>query len=180
MFLRSMPQLLLSLPISLLLINQAVAGTVFTNDTFPGWDAMVDKNGIPFDLGTVLLGGLDFSDTALVNANEVTSPPAENQGLGNVLTFSLVTPSSATWRIIATEANNFVWSDDEPGTDPVGNWEFYLSIGDIDNDENDNLRIEVLAGDVYGVYMDLFGNTDFDAALRFLAQRHGSSGERAA
>ena len=82
-----------------------------------------------------------FNASDLTQADEVNSPPSENQGLGPTLTFS-----NDGIRLRATQAANLVYDDNEF---PNGIAADVLSVGDINNDENDNFVFDVIADDVY-------------------------------
>ncbi len=83
----------------------------------------------------------------LTLANEVSNPPVPNQGMGQILTFD----SSATgypfiFDLMATRPGyNLVFDDQEngPGFSDMDQ-QRSISIGDIDNDENDNFAIHII------------------------------------
>ncbi|MCA9291089.1 MAG: hypothetical protein KDA25_08170 [Phycisphaerales bacterium] len=90
-------------------------------------------------------------------ANEVPVPPGNNQFLSGVLTF----PAAATglpngFRLTALQPGvGFTYNDNEGGVDQSD----ALSVGDVDNGENDDVSIDIISGPpVHAVGMMLGGN----------------------
>ncbi|MGH0030848.1 MAG: choice-of-anchor E domain-containing protein [Myxococcota bacterium] len=82
------------------------------------------------------------TSAAMPQFNEVSSPPGANVNVGNTLTFD-VDPSQAcrgfTLRTLQSGAN-FTFDDDE-GAGNLVNFDNALSVGDLDNHENDDFEI---------------------------------------
>lgn len=92
----------------------------------------------------------DFYFTAanVATANEVASPPGNNAGLGGTLTFEAVNtglPSSFTLTTLQSGAG-FTFNDTE-GSGPE--WNEALSVGDINNFEDDDWQITFESSSVF-------------------------------
>ena len=97
--------------------------------------------------GNCLTRDLPTTANNLTLANEVTTPPGPNTGMGNTLTFeSLETGYPFKFDLMATQASNLVFDDQENGPAFPNNpeQERSISIGDVDNEDNDNFSIEII------------------------------------
>jgi hypothetical protein len=92
--------------------------------------------------------GLDFTAANVALANEVATPPGNNASVGGVLTFDAAnTGLSSSFELSTLEPNaGFTFNDNE-GSGPE--WDNALSIGDIDNFENDDWQIVFNSGSVF-------------------------------
>jgi len=110
---------------------------------------------------------LDFTATNVALADEVSSPPGGNEELGGVLTFdSANTGLSSSLTLIALESGDvddfgdgFMFDDNE-GSGPE--WDDALSVGDINNFEDDDWQITFDSGSVFNfawLLQDNNGNT---------------------
>ena len=104
---------------------------------------------------------------AVAAADEVAVPPPNNEGLGKVLNFqSASTALSRSFRLTALEPGTgaragFIFNDFETGPDPSAIFEDALSVGDINNFEDDDWQMESLDGpDLFAFGFDLRNNDD--------------------
>lgn len=110
--------------------------TVYTNEA--NWTAALTAGWT--------VQSLDTTAANLVLADEVSGPlSGSNDLLGDTLTFDKAnTGFDVSFSVWASKANNLVYNDNE------GNAVFRsdaLSVGDVDNDDNDNLYFNILGGD---------------------------------
>jgi len=91
---------------------------------------------------------LDFTGANVATANEVPSPPSNNDQLGGVLTFEAGnTGLSSSFTLTTLESDaGFTFNDNE-GSGPE--WDDALSVGDIDNFEDDDWQITFDSNSVY-------------------------------
>ncbi|MCA8949194.1 MAG: VCBS repeat-containing protein [Planctomycetes bacterium] len=100
-----------------------------------------------------------FSSTTVAQANEVAAPVGANAQLGPTLTF----PNTSTglchsFRIRAFEAGANLVFDDQEGSSA---WDDAISIGDIDNHENDNFYVDFIGPlPVYSFGLYILDNGD--------------------
>ena len=125
--------------------------TVYTNQV--NWEAAVAANNR-------VVQTLETTAGNMALANEVSSPPGDNTNLGKTLTFDKAnTGFDTTFSLYASSGvsgNGFVYNDDE-GSGVV--WPDVLSVGDIDNAENDNVKLNILSGaSVYATGFDIIDN----------------------
>lgn len=87
------------------------------------------------------------NSVGIAQADEVNNPPPNNNNVGNTLTFSSAnTPFSFTFTVRTLQASaNFTFNDIEPPAAILPSFINALSVGDIDNQENDNWELN-LAG----------------------------------
>jgi hypothetical protein len=85
-------------------------------------------------------------------ADEVASPPGKNQGISGVLTWQGATTGFPFDFVLTTFAGITYWDDEGFGRNT-------LSIGDIDNAENDDFHLEVTGTDVYALAIWIHDNT---------------------
>ncbi len=101
----------------------------------------------------------DFTATNTAKANEVGSIPGDNEGVGSLLTFdSVVTglPSSVVLEALEL-GSGFVFNDNEGGATSAS-FVDALSVGDIDNYDDDDFQISLSGGPIYGVGIDMRDN----------------------
>jgi hypothetical protein len=140
--------------------NFVLASSISFNTAF-SWDTLISNNG--WDTAWGGYEGIYLDSPGLVRANEVGSSPSSNQSLGPKLTYSNFAQNGAgdstTMTLRTGESGaTFVYSDDEPGDDPGGFYENYVSIGDMDNYENDNFYIEFSTQNVFFSDFAVFEN----------------------
>jgi hypothetical protein len=82
---------------------------------------------------------------AIGSANELTGAPGANRAVGSTLTFDAeATGLSRSFRLEAIDAT-FTFDDDE-GAGNLPNFDNALSVGDIDDQENDDWSFRVTGG----------------------------------
>jgi hypothetical protein len=109
--------------------------TFFTSES--GWRAVVSDEE-------------DFNFTAdnVAKANEVASPPADNAWLGGTLTFDAAnTGLSSSFTLTTLEINAGFTFNDTEGSGPE--WDDALSVGDINNFEDDDWQITFDSNSVF-------------------------------
>lgn len=113
----------------------ATAAIVFyTSES--AWNAAVENEA-----------GFDFTSSNVALADEVTSAPGANDGLGGTLTFSAAnTGLTSSFTLITLESGAGFTFEDNEGSSPE--WD-QLSVGDIDNFENDDWQITFGSSDIY-------------------------------
>ena len=118
----------LSIFIGFGMVQSNAAIVVYTN--FADWETNTIQQVETFE----------FTPVNVSLADEVDSQPGENAQLGSVLTFdSIHTGLSVSFVVTALEGGAGLVYDDQEG---VGDeWDQALSIGDINNRENDDFRI---------------------------------------
>lgn len=91
---------------------------------------------------------LDFTAANVALANEVASPPGNNAFLGGVLTFDSANTGLSSSFVLSTLETDagFTFNDNE-GSGPE--WDNALSVGDIDNFENDDWQIVFNSSSVF-------------------------------
>lgn len=143
--------LFIALLVGIASISQAVwqtSGdvTIYTNRV--NWEAALSGETVQ-----------NFQTTSanLLLANEVSSAPSGNAHLGNTLTLDKAnTGFNRSFKLWASKANNLVFNDDEG--DPIFRTDV-LSVGDVNNDENDNFYFNILGGEtVSAAGFDIFDN----------------------
>jgi hypothetical protein len=107
----------------------------------------------------VLSGSMELLEFPTSSANvgladEVSNPPGKNVELGGVLTWPAAnTPLPFDLVLTAPEGHMTYWDDEAYG-------QYTISIGDIDNWQNDDFWIEVSGVDVYALAFYLGDNQD--------------------
>ncbi len=116
------------------------ADVIFSTD-LSEWESQVDGHD-----------SLTFTSTNVAFADEVGSPPGSNAGLGPQLTFQgSNTGFDYDFSVQTLEPNaGFTFDDNEGDSD----FNDALSIGDINNFENDDFRFD-FTGTIFGFGMDL-------------------------
>ncbi len=128
--------------------------TIYTNRA--NWEAALSGQTIQ---------NFETTSANLVQANEVSSAPGANGLLGDTLTFDKAnTGFNRSFKLTATQANNLVFNDNEG--DAIFRTDV-LSVGDVGNDENDNIYFNILGGDtVSAAGFDIFDN-NFEGSESF-------------
>ncbi|MEM7465806.1 MAG: tail fiber protein [Pseudomonadota bacterium] len=126
-----------------LAFNSQAAVTTYFND-YPAWATAYQSVGFQ----QVQLLQTNASNVSL--ATEVGSPPTRNRGLGtNTLTFedSEVNLYCRGFIVKALQANSQFTFDDDEGSGNLPTFDNALSVGDLDNYENDDFEISFPAGE---------------------------------
>lgn len=109
--------------------------TAYTNQA--NWEAAVAANNR-------IVQTLETTAGNVALADEVATPPGENEHIGNTLTFDKAnTGFDVSIELKATQATNFTFNDNEGHAIFRSN---ALSVGDVNNDENDNFLFTILGG----------------------------------
>lgn len=99
-----------------------------------------------------------FTSNNVLLADEITTAPGHNEAIGSILTFDETnTGLGFNFAIQALESGaEFTFDDNEGGSvfDDV------LSVGDINNFENDDFRIDFSSSDVFAFGFELLDNDD--------------------
>ena len=119
----------------------------------------IDENDWRNDLHSgYIIHGLNTTASNVRKADEVTSTPGDNEQLGNRLTFDKNnTGFKVSFDVYPSESGaGFTFND----TEGSGNeWNNALSVGDVDNYDNDNFYWRILGGDkVYALGLELREN----------------------
>ncbi len=142
----------------------------FFVDDEAGWQSRIGNEG-----GQVAFFPTD--PAGMLAANEVSSLLGRNTGVGNTLSF-VADPEDAcrsfTLRTLEAGAN-FTFDDDE-GDGNLSNFDDALSVGDIDNRENDDFEIS-FAADEPPVYAVSFELRDSNSTNGETVRVYGESGE---
>lgn len=101
-------------------------------------------------------------------ANEAPASPTDNAQFGTALTWnSSNTGLSNSFRLRNIGGGNLVFNDHE-GSGSIPDFQNALSIGDIDNYENDDWRLDILSGPlVFGFGFDLRNNHGSSTEMLF-------------
>ncbi len=132
--------------------------TVYTNQA--SWEAAVAG------YSALVIDSLATTSANLALATEVAAAPADNAGLNETLTFEKInTGFNVSFELYASQSGaGFTFNDTEgSGTE----WLDALSVGDIDNYENDNFYINILSNDqVFALSIELRENS-FESGENF-------------
>jgi hypothetical protein len=137
-----------------------IASTISFNENLSAADIAAGNGYLDYSWENVYL----YTNTdELIRANEVSSTPSGNQSLGSKLTYSNFALNSAGDSTTVTlrtgqSGATFVHGEEEPGTDPGGWYKDFISVGDMDNYENDNFYIEFSTQNVFGASFSVFEN----------------------
>ena len=97
-----------------------------------------------------------FTASGIAMANEVTSVPGSDQGVGNSLTYNLAAGGQQfDINLYAPQSQDFVNHDGYRDR----YWEDYMSIGRMNNHKNDDVGFVISSGNVYGFSFTVFDNT---------------------
>ena len=97
-----------------------------------------------------------FTANGMAMANEVTSVPGSDQGVGNTLTYNLAAGGQQfDISVQAPQSQDFVNHDGYH----TKYWEDYMSIGRMSTDQNDDVEFVISSGNVYGFSFSVFDNT---------------------
>lgn len=155
---------LIGVLITLALLGSPVnAATV----TFAALDPVFLSNANAVPLGTISQQTLFYGPagvTGVEGASEVTDVPVANQSVGATLSF-LSGPVDFILTTNDVPGATFVWNDTEPVVAINPLFAESLSIGDIDNEEDDDFKILFLDDNVYGVNFQVIDNGRFTNEL---------------
>ncbi|MCP5198756.1 MAG: hypothetical protein H6977_02000 [Gammaproteobacteria bacterium] len=121
--------------------------------------------------------GLDTTAAEIGLSDESAAPATTNFAVSNVLTFQAAnTGLTRGFRVTATEATLFTWSDCEaaPGCAPWTSYEDALSPGDIGNVVDDDFRLELLDGATMSAFGVDISDSDTFAGETLALSRGGS------
>ncbi|MCP5155556.1 MAG: hypothetical protein H6983_15405 [Ectothiorhodospiraceae bacterium] len=100
-----------------------------------------------FELAVGQSGLFQTTAANIAKADERTTAPGANSGVGPRLTFRAVaTGLDIGFSVSAVESQSAFTFDDDEGAGNLPNFDNALSVGDIDNRENDDWRVRVLDG----------------------------------
>jgi hypothetical protein len=139
--------------------------SVYTNQA--NWEAAIAAYpGLQID-------SLPTTSTNVALANEVASPPADNADLGKYLTFDKAnTGFNVSFQMYPSQSSAKFTFNDTEGTGSA--WQDALSVGDINNYENDNFYINVLSNDqVFAMAVEIRENT-FVSGENFIISSGGT------